>query len=134
MSTIDQVKIRESRPAKDRRSNHWATPPTLADRTRTGSESRQNASEVAFLPAQWPNRRQVWRRNTDRWSCETENRAGWRWCRESFQSPWMASLPPELFDYRSTANTRIIIIIKTEFAKRLLHRKLSEPIRKYVIN
>jgi len=28
MSTIDHAYIRESPPAKDRRSNHWATPPT----------------------------------------------------------------------------------------------------------
>jgi len=27
MSTIDQLQVRESPPAKDRRPNHWATPP-----------------------------------------------------------------------------------------------------------
>jgi len=30
MSTIDQTQITESLPAKDRRPNHWVTPPTLA--------------------------------------------------------------------------------------------------------
>jgi len=28
MSTIDQAHIRESPPARDRRPNHWATPPS----------------------------------------------------------------------------------------------------------
>ena len=31
MSTIDQAQIRESPPAKDRRPNHWATPPAARE-------------------------------------------------------------------------------------------------------
>jgi len=34
MSTIDQAKVRESPPAKDRRPNHWATVPTIVCSTK----------------------------------------------------------------------------------------------------
>jgi len=52
MSTIDKAQIKESPSAKDRRLNHWATPPTQTDNTRHGKDQVPASPWVVWANSQ----------------------------------------------------------------------------------